>query len=148
MLTGWLWSMGLVKEKRNWHGLLPKPLGLGMFGVISGVSLFILAIVIITVGEMLVAPVAQALVVRMAPDDMRGRYMAFFGFSGMIGHAAGPLLAGLIMDNLNPRLVWFAASLSMILAGILSWFLHRQDQQGSSKVLPAQDAHAIVQASD
>jgi predicted MFS family arabinose efflux permease len=66
----------------------------------------------------------------------------------MIGHAAGPLLAGLIMDNLNPRLVWFAASLSMVLAGILSWFLHRRDQLRSREMLPAHDAHAFVQASD
>ncbi len=123
-------------------------IGLGMYGVVSVTALFVLAMVILTIGEMLVAPVAQALVVRMAPDDMRGRYMAFFGFSGMIGHAAGPLLAGLIMDNLNPRLVWFAASLSMVLAGILSWFLHRQDQLRSRENLPAHDTHAFVQASD
>ena len=122
--------------------------GLGMYGYISGYALFILAIVIVTIGEMLVAPVAQALVARMAPDDMRGRYMAFFGFSGLIGNAAGPLLAGLIMDNLNPRLVWFAASLSMILAGILCWFLHRHDQHRSREVLPSQDARVLVQASD
>jgi len=122
--------------------------GLGMYGVVSGAALFVLAMVILTVGEMVVAPVAQALVVRLAPDDMRGRYMAFFGFSGMIGNAAGPLLAGLIMDNLNPRLVWFAASLSMVLAGILSWFLHRRDQPRSSEILPAHDTHAFVQASD
>lgn len=119
-----------------------------MFGVISSAWLFVLAVIIMTIGEMLVAPVAQALVVRMSPDDMRGRYMAFFGFSGMIGHATGPLMAGLIMDNLNPRLVWFAASLSMVLAGILSWFLHRRDQPKSSEILPAHEAHAFVQASD
>jgi MFS family permease len=120
----------------------------GMFGVVSGAVLFVLAVIIMTIGEMLVAPVAQALVIRLAPEDMRGRYMALFGFSGMIGNAAGPLLAGLIMDNLNPSLVWFAASLSMVLAGILSWFLHRRDQLKSSKILPAQEAHAFVQASD
>lgn len=122
--------------------------GLGMFGVISGYALFVLAIVIVTVGEMLVAPVGQALVVRMAPDDMRGRYMAIFGFSGLIGNAAGPLMAGLIMDNMNPRLVWYAVSLSMILAGMVSWFLHRRDQRRSAGALSVQDERVMVQASD
>jgi len=67
--------------------------------------------VIITVGEMIVTPVAQTLVARFAPEDMRGRYMAVFGFSWSIPFAIGPLLAGLIMDNLNPDWVWFAAGL-------------------------------------
>ncbi len=123
-------------------------LGLGMYGVITGYALFILAMVILTIGEMLVAPVAQALVVRLAPDDMRGRYMAFFNFSGLIGHAAGPLLAGLIMDNLDPRLVWYAASLSMILAGMLSWILHRQDRRRSEEALPSHEARVMVQVRD
>jgi len=122
--------------------------GLGMFGVISGYALFILAIIIVTIGEMLVAPVAQALVARMAPDDMRGRYMAIFGFSGLIGNAAGPLLAGLIMDNMNPSLVWYAVSLLMILAGMLTWLLHRRDQRQSAGALPNQDARIMLQASD
>jgi MFS family permease len=120
-------------------------LGLGMYGLITGYALFILAMVILTIGEMVVAPIAQALVVRLAPDDMRGRYMAFFNFSGLIGHAAGPLLAGLIMDNLDPRLVWYAASLSMILAGMLSWMLHRQDRRRSEEALPSREARVLVQ---
>jgi len=60
---------------------------------------------------MLVAPVSQALTAKMAPEDMRGRYMAIFGFSWGIPFAVGPILAGLIIDNSDPRLLWFAAGL-------------------------------------
>jgi MFS family permease len=60
---------------------------------------------------MIVMPTAQALVARIAPEDMRGRYMAVFGFSWLIPQATGPLLAGLIMDNADPRWVWYAAVL-------------------------------------
>ena len=72
--------------------------------------------VIITVGEMIVTPVAQTLVAKFAPEDMRGRYMAVYGFSWTIPFAIGPLLAGLIMDNLNPDWVWFAAGLVGLVA--------------------------------
>jgi MFS family permease len=86
-------------------------IGFGMIGFVSGFGLFAVAMIIITVGEMITVPVAQALVARFAPEDMRGRYMAVFGFTWTIPFAIGPLLAGLIMDNLNPDLVWYLSGL-------------------------------------
>jgi MFS family permease len=81
--------------------------------------------VIITIGEMLVAPVSQALTAQLAPEDMRGRYMAVFGVSWGLPFAVGPILAGLVMDNLNPTWLWYMAGLLGIIAtgGFLG--LHR-----------------------
>jgi MFS family permease len=90
--------------------------GFGMYGFVSTYGLFLLAMVIITIGEMLVAPVGQAIVARLAPEDMRGRYMAVFGFSWVIPTAVGPLLAGLVMDNADPRWVWYAAGIIGVIA--------------------------------
>jgi len=45
---------------------------------------------VITIGEMIVVPVGQALVARLAPEDMRGRYMAFYGLCWTIPAAVGP----------------------------------------------------------
>jgi MFS family permease len=66
---------------------------------------------LITIGEMIVLPVSQALVARFAPEDMRGRYMAFYGLCWTIPSAVGPWAAGLIMDNYNPNWVWYAAGI-------------------------------------
>jgi MFS family permease len=105
-------------------GTLLYAIGFSMYGFVSTYSLFILAMVIITIGEMLVAPVGQALVANLAPEDMRGRYMAMFGFSWTIPFALGPLAAGLVMDNYNPNWVWYASGLvsMMAIGGYL--FLH------------------------
>ncbi|MBW8011335.1 MAG: MFS transporter [Chloroflexi bacterium] len=89
-------------------------LGFGMYGFISGENVFILAMVamvIITIGEMVVAPVGQALVALFAPEDMRGRYMAFSGLSWAVPIAVGPLGAGIIMDYYDPNWVWYAAGI-------------------------------------
>ena len=44
--------------------------------------------------------------------------MAVFGFSWVIPQAVGTLLAGLVMDNADPRLVWYAAGvLGTVAAG-------------------------------
>ena len=91
-------------------------IGFVMYGFVTAFVMFLLAMVVITLGEMLVAPVSQALTAKMAPEDMRGRYMAVFGFSWGIPFAVGPILAGLIIDNADPRLLWFAAGLVGVLA--------------------------------
>jgi MFS family permease len=97
-------------------GTLLYAIGFGLFGVASGYVMFIIAMLIITTGEMLVVPVSQALVASMSPEAMRGRYMAMYDFSWVIPMAVGPLLAGLIMDNADPRWVWYAS----LLVGLLS----------------------------
>ncbi len=91
-------------------------IGFAMYGFVTTFLLFIVAMVIITIGEMLVAPVGQALVAKFSPADMRGRYMAVFGFSWAIPSAVAPMFAGIIMDNFNPDWVWYTAGVVGLLA--------------------------------
>lgn len=105
-------------------GTLFTLVGFGMYGFVSGYVLFIMALVIITVGEMLFAPVSQAMAADIAPEDMRARYMAVYGFSWMIPSAVGIYLAGLVMDNYDPRVVWFLAAFIGVLAVLAFLGLH------------------------
>lgn len=97
-------------------------IGFSMFGFVSAYGLFMLAMAIITIGEMVHIPVAQSLVAYFAPEDMRGRYMAAFGFSWAIPNIIAPTLAGLVMDNFAPQLVWYFAGL-LALVSALAFFL-------------------------
>ena len=105
-------------------GTLLYAVGFGMYGFVSTYALFLVAIGIITVGEMLVSPVGQAIAARLSPEEMRGRYMAVFGFSWVIPTAVGPFLAGLVMDNIDPGWVWYGAgAMALIAAGAYSLLL-------------------------
>jgi MFS family permease len=64
------------------------------------------------------------LAAQFAPADMRGRYMAVFGFSWGLPFAIGPLLAGLIMDNYDPRWVWYACGIVAAIAVVGYLALH------------------------
>jgi MFS family permease len=97
-------------------GMVVYAFGFSMYGYVGVFWLFVTAMVIITIAEMLVTPTGQAIVAKLSPEDMRGRYMAVFGFSWTIPNAIGPLAAGLIMDHYNPRLVWYGAGIFMLLA--------------------------------
>ena len=88
-------------------GTIFYAIGFVLFGFFTTFILFALNIVIITIGEMIVVPTSQALVAGFAPAEMRGRYMAVAGLSWAIPSTIGPGLAGYIMDNYNPNLVWY-----------------------------------------
>ncbi len=111
-------------------GTLIYAVGFSMYGYVSAYWLFIVAMVIITFAEMLIAPTGQAIVAKLAPEDMRGRYMAVFGFSWTIPNAIGPLLAGLVMDNYNPNWVWYGAGIFMLgAAGIYTALQNRSSKR-------------------
>ena len=97
-------------------GTLFYAVGFALYGFVSIYPFFLLAMAVITIGEMLVSPVGQAIVARFAPEEMRGRYMAMYGFSWVIPAAIGPLMAGLVMDNLNPNWVWYGAGILGLVA--------------------------------
>jgi MFS family permease len=79
--------------------------------------------VIITIGEMMVSPVGQAIATRLAPENMRGRYMAVFGFTWGIPFMIGPIAAGMVLDYLNPNLLWYTAGVIGILAALAYYTL-------------------------
>ncbi|NMC46035.1 MAG: MFS transporter [Chloroflexi bacterium] len=92
-------------------GNLLYAIGFAMYGFVSSYVLFLLAMVIITIGEMVSSPILQSIVARIAPENMRGRYMAVFNLSFGTAQAIGPLAAGIIMDNYNPNWVWYAGGI-------------------------------------
>jgi MFS family permease len=118
-------------------GCLLYAIGFGMYGFVSGYPMFMLAMVIITVGEMIVAPMGQALVAKFSPEDMRGRYMAIHGFSWIIPFAFGPILAGFVLDNYDPRWLWYIAGGIGLLAVLGFLSLQRRMNKDEENEVPS-----------
>ncbi len=110
-------------------GALLYAIGLAMYGFVSSFALFALAIVIITTGELIYAPTEQAQAALLAPQDMRGRYMAVFGFTGTASSMIGPLLAGIAMDNTDPRWVWYGSGLACLAGAGMFILLQRRNSK-------------------
>jgi MFS family permease len=104
--------------------------GFGSYGLSPSVPLFILAMVLITLGEMLVIPTSQALTALLAPPDMRARYIATERFNWIIAQALAPLAAGAIMDRFDPRWVWFGCSFicAISIAGFYALHLRARER--------------------
>jgi MFS family permease len=99
--------------------------GLFLYGFVSTFLLFAVAMAILTVGEMITIPIANAVVASFAPEEMRGRYSFVYGNSWGISFAVGPYLAGLILDNYDPNLLWYACGMIGMIAVLGLLALHR-----------------------
>ena len=99
-------------------------IGFTLFGIVTTYVLFALNIVIITIGEMIVMPMSQAIAANFAPEAMRGRYMAVFGLTWAIPSTIGPGAAGYILDNYNPNLLWYIGGLLCGLSVLAYYALH------------------------
>jgi MFS family permease len=122
------WVSRLIKRRPPFlmmaFGTLFYMIGFTLFGVVAAYILFVLNIVIITIGEMIVVPTSQSIAANFAPEAMRGRYMAIFGLSWAIPSTIGPGAAGYILDNFNPNLLWFIGGLLCGLSALAYYALH------------------------
>jgi MFS family permease len=97
-------------------GSLLYAIGFAMYGFVPTFALFAVAMIIITIGEMIVSPFQQSMVASFAPEDMRGRYMAVSGLTWSIAFTVGPYFAGLILDSPNPNLLWIICGVIGLIA--------------------------------
>lgn len=104
--------------------------GFGSYGLPRSAPLFVFAIILITLGEMLVIPTSQALTALFAPPDMRARYVATERFNWIIAQALGPLAAASVMDRYDPRWVWYGCSIvcAISIAGFYGLYLHSKER--------------------
>ncbi len=114
LVQGWPTRRGLAL------GALLYALGYLSFGWIRSYSLMILAIGVVTLGEMIFTPVAMAVAADLAKEEQRGRYMGLFGLVQSFGWSGGAFLGGVLLDYApNPPVLW--GSLTSL--GFLAFFL-------------------------
>jgi MFS family permease len=106
-------------------GSLLYCIGYSLIGACKQLGELALAIVVVTLGEVIMSPPALALTSRLAPEGRIGRYMGIFGFSLAAGWSLGPLFGGLMLQFWRPHygLAWISiASLALIAAIGYVWF--------------------------
>lgn len=84
---------------------------------------FWLAMVVMTVGELIVVPRASAYVANLAPADKRGRYLSLYGLTWNIAAGISPVLGGFLSDAFGPGAPWWGGILFGLLAVGAFWGL-------------------------
>ena len=115
-------------------GTLLYMVGFGMYGFISSEFLFFVAMIIITIGEMIEMPIGQSVAAHFAPEDKRGRYMAFFGFHWAIPNLFAVLLAAIVNNTIGPNWVWYFAGILSFMAAVGFWLLNSVTKKRFAKI--------------
>ncbi len=95
----------------------------------TGFWFFWLAMVIMTIGELVMVPTATTFSANLAPADKRGRYMSVHGMSNGIASGIGPLLGGTLNDTISPQSPWLAGSFISGLSVIFYYLLYHRRQR-------------------
>jgi MFS family permease len=81
-------------------------LAVGSVALGQGFWAFLGSMIIMTVGELILIPTATTLTANLSPKDMRGRYMSIYGLTWGIASGIGPVIGGLLNDNIGPAAIW------------------------------------------
>lgn len=97
------------------YGMAAMIIGFG-----TGFWMFWVAMVVMTLGELIMVPTATTFSANLAPADKRGRYMSIHGLTWGVASGIGPLTGGILSDTISPHAPWFAAAA----AGFISIFFY------------------------
>jgi predicted MFS family arabinose efflux permease len=75
-------------------GVLLWAAGFATLGLVTGTPGIVVAMIVLTLGEMMVFPIQPAVVADLAPSTARARYQGALTMGGSIGNAIAPLVAG------------------------------------------------------
>ena len=97
-------------------------LGTAMIPLAPGFYYAALCIVVWTIGEMLMSPLAMAWVAERAPSAAKGRYLGIFTTAFAAGNVVGPYLGMRVYEDISPAWVWYGcALLSIVIIPTFRW---------------------------
>ena len=99
-------------------GALFVAVGLGTVAFSSTFPMFLMSMVIVTIGELIFFPSCVTFVADLAPESMRGRYMGVFGMSLGLSFGMAPVLGGYINDNIGPVFIWHIMAIVAFLSAV------------------------------
>jgi MFS family permease len=124
-----LFQYGVTQITKKYPTLQVVTVGAFFYAVaVAGVALsggfwsFWMCMVVMTIGELIIIPPSSTYVANHAPADMRGRYLSLYTLSWGIAAGIGPVVGGLLNDNLGPKYIWWGGGL-IGLIGVTGLFI-------------------------
>jgi MFS family permease len=106
------------------YGLLS--IGLVVTAFAQGLTVFLLATVLWSLGELFLLTRYLTLASGLAPDHARGRYLAVFGLSWGIATAIAPLTVTWLLESFGPEGLWLSsAAVAVGMAAVQPWLRSR-----------------------
>jgi MFS family permease len=95
-------------------GVLTTAVGLGIMGLYMHWACFVVAMVLVTIGEILTLPQLSAFVTDWAPPEMRGQYLGTSSASWGLGAAVAPVVLLPLHAQLSEPVFWAVLGLMIL----------------------------------
>jgi predicted MFS family arabinose efflux permease len=103
----------------------------------ASLAMFAIVILVFVVGEMLWVPTSQAIVARLAPEDVRGAYMGAFGSTSALGFALGPFIGLQLRGAYGDDAAWYFFAAVSVAAAVSGAAAIRGAAHGRREPLPS-----------
>jgi predicted MFS family arabinose efflux permease len=120
-----IFQVAVTNRSKQYPPLWVMTLGTFLYGVAvtsiafgTGFFGFWLSMVVLTSGELLLVPTATTLAANLAPVHMRGRYMGLYSLSWQVAAGIGPVLGGVLNDQITPQAIWFGGGVIGLIATV------------------------------
>jgi MFS family permease len=123
-------------------GYLLIGLGFGLNAWCMTIPTLALAMTIFTVGEMISAPTASAVVAQRAPERLRGRYMGFLALAWNAAGIVGPQF-GFRLFAVDPRYVWFGCVGLGLIAAVTTLCFGTRDEPRAAPPAPVRESDTV-----
>ncbi|HEX7077986.1 MAG TPA: MFS transporter [Candidatus Eisenbacteria bacterium] len=127
-------------------GSLLYALGYGMMGWASGFVPLLIAMFIVTSGEIVSLPASMGLVANFSSEELRGRYMGVYGLFNAFGWSIGPLAGGALLDLAKgrPIVLWCGLASVTVIAAAGYWDLRRRIDPSTDRESAAAGRPAVA----
>lgn len=106
-------------------GALCTGLGFGVFGVAHAVPGYALGVLVLTIGEVAMAPITPVVVASLAPEELRGGYQGAFQLAFSVPACLAPLFGSRILGALGSQALWGGCVILASFAAVLHLAIER-----------------------
>ncbi|HXR72203.1 MFS transporter [Actinocrinis sp.] len=117
--------------------------GFGLLAFGQSIEMYVLCVVVTTLGEIGNTPTGQAITARLAADHLRGRYQGVYQLAWTLSQVAAPLVGGAVLSAYGGAPLWIGC---FAVTGLTALVFLRIGKHVERRVAAARSAEAEAEA--
>ncbi len=124
-IVGWLERINISKSMATFWGMILIALSFLVMNLTSWSGVLIIGMVLMTLGEMVGSPFANALALSMAPKGRKGTYMGLYSMSFSMAHIVGHNSGMNLVDQFGYDFTWYVMAFVLLVVAAMCIWLYR-----------------------
>lgn len=114
-------------------GCLLYAVGFGAYGYIKALPLYFIAVVVWSIGEILISTGAGVFIAEHSPASHVARFQSQYDMARSIGRGVGPFIFGELLTYLSYRQTWTIDAVCCIVIAVYCWVIYKGEMAKKAK---------------